>query len=546
MVPSTPTPFAPETRRSFAPGPGGRHASQSARPGRRRRRPRGWLAVAVLCLGLALSPGCATWVAVSMPGPAQDDQIQVEMSRSEVETVLAQTPTSMYENKGMTEARYEYSDGPPEWSKLRALVYVAGDVFTLFLSELIFWPIELTAESRIQRIAVAEYSDDNKLASWTIRRKTGGEVLRAEQSPSYDTYVAAARRPAVSARPAFAGAAEGAGPAARRPVASQQAIFAPSSVTTQREVAEFEVVIRDTRVHAELLVNGRAVEPRPDGTVVVRERVPMGTSSVLLSAIDDSGGGFVQRVEVTRSAPNAKAPSSLRLGRYHALVIGNDAYTALQPLRTARADAQAMAGLLRDKYGYEVDLLLDASRSEIVSAVAGYKSRLTRDDNLLIYYAGHGIREESEDHGYWLPVDARPDDPSAWIANANITRQLKAMDARHVMVIADSCFSGTLTRGIVVPDRAPGYLTRLAERRSRTALTSGGVEPVADMGTGGKNSVFAEALLQELRANEGLLEANDLFSKLRRRVALNSDQTPQYAPIVKADHKDGEFLFVAR
>ncbi len=190
-------------------------------------------------------------------------------------------------------------------------------------------------------------------------------------------------------------------------------------------------------------------------------------------------------------------------------------------------------------------MLLDVSRSQTVSALANWRKRLGPTDNLLIYYAGHGIREESEDHGYWLPVDADPDDPAQWIANASITRQLKAMKAKHVMVISDSCYSCTLTRDIAVPDRAPGYLTRLAERRSRTALTSGGVEPVADGGSNG-HSVFARALLDELRANGGLLEANELFMRLRRRVALDSDQIPQYASIMKAGHNDGDFLFVTR
>ena len=113
------------------------------------------------------------------------------------------------------------------------------------------------------------------------------------------------------------------------------------------------------------------------------------------------------------------------------------------------------------------------------------------------------------------------------------------------MIIADSCYSGTLTRGIVIPDRAPGYLERLASRRSRTVITSGGIEPVSDAGSG-SNSVFAEALLYELRTNRGLLEANELFLKVRRQVAENADQTPQFAPISKAGHGEGEFLFYAR
>ena len=79
-------------------------------------------------------------------------------------------------------------------------------------------------------------------------------------------------------------------------------------------------------------------------------------------------------------------------------------------------------------------------------------------------------------------VDADIDDPSQWIANASITRQLKAMQAKHVLVIADSCYSGTLTRGILVADRAPGYLIRLVERRSRTALTSEANPRLDDVG----------------------------------------------------------------
>ena len=97
-------------------------------------------------------------------------------------------------------------------------------------------------------------------------------------------------------------------------------------------------------------------------------------------------------------------------------------------------------------------------------------------------------------------------------------------------------------RGIAVPDRAPDYLRRLAAYRSRTAFTSGGIEPVADSGFEG-NSVFAAALLDELDANDGLIAASELFVSVRRRVTLNSDQTPHYAPILRAGHEDGDFLF---
>jgi hypothetical protein len=114
---------------------------------------------------------------------------------SEVERILHRRPSTLVENDGMVEARYEYADGPPAWSVLRSLVYVAGDVFTFFLSELIFWPIELYAEDEIKRVAVAEYSEDDKLAAWNVRRASSGKTLVSQKSPKYDRYAAEAKSP---------------------------------------------------------------------------------------------------------------------------------------------------------------------------------------------------------------------------------------------------------------------------------------------------------------------------------------------------------------
>ena len=57
----------------------------------------------------------------------------------------------------------------------------AGDVFTFFLSEIVFWPIELYATERIQRVGIAEYDEENVLVAWTIQRPSG-ETLAAEVS----------------------------------------------------------------------------------------------------------------------------------------------------------------------------------------------------------------------------------------------------------------------------------------------------------------------------------------------------------------------------
>ena len=151
--------------------------------------------------------------------------------------------------------------------------------------------------------------------------------------------------------------------------------------------------------------------------------------------------------------------------------------------------------------------------------------------------------DEGANKGYWPPVDAGLDDSSNWILNDMLIAQLKAMQAKHVMVISDSCFSGTITRGLKMEQRTPDWIDRMVKKRARTALTSGGLEPVLDSGGGG-HSVFAKAFIAVLEENTDVVTAAQLFSQLRPKVMVNSPQTPEYGNIHQAGHDGGDFLFV--
>jgi len=242
----------------------------------------------------------------------------------------------------------------------------------------------------------------------------------------------------------------------------------------------------------------------------------------------------------------------VQFGRYHALVIGNNAYTDMSPLKTAVNDATAIADLLRTTYGFTVTLLTNATREDIITALDQLRATLTEQDNLLIYYAGHGILDASEERGYWLPVNAQQSSRIQWVSNTTISDALKAMAAKHILVVADSCYSGTLMRGIdVVRPPSSGaqrdaYLARIAQKRSRTVLTSGGLEPVSDSGGGGEHSVFAKAFLTALQENRDVLDGQQLFQLIRRPVILNASQTPEYTDMRYAGHEGGDFLFVRR
>ena len=137
-------------------------------------------ATALAVLVLWSQAGCASVVAMGMPGPVADEEVEVGMHRSEVEALLGTAPSSTYQEGALTKTRYEYSDGPPQWTKARTLLYVAGDFFTLFLSEIIFWPIEVYAEGRIARIGTADYDDGNRLRGFVVTRADGERVLPEE------------------------------------------------------------------------------------------------------------------------------------------------------------------------------------------------------------------------------------------------------------------------------------------------------------------------------------------------------------------------------
>jgi hypothetical protein len=252
-------------------------------------------------------------------------------------------------------------------------------------------------------------------------------------------------------------------------------------------------------------------------------------------------------VAAQSASPAARAllpPAPRRTGRYLALVIGNERYANFARLRTPAADVRALAAVLRSDYGFTVTELMDATRYQIVSALSRLRREATGDDNVLIYYAGHGYLDESTSRGYWLPVDAEQDSIANWLSTSDVTDILAGLGARHALVLADSCFSGTLLRSdpTIALDERHSLLEKLATRRSRSIMTSGGLEPVTDGGRG-RHSVFAAALLRALRENDQPLEAARLFMQIRDRVAAEAAQTPQYGPMRNAGHDGGDFIF---
>jgi hypothetical protein len=249
----------------------------------------------------------------------------------------------------------------------------------------------------------------------------------------------------------------------------------------------------------------------------------------------------------------AQAMKSVQVGEYYALVIGIDQYSGEWPmLRNAVNDAKGVAGTLSSKYEFQYLKTLydkDATRDNILKEFEWLMQNVKPNDNVFIYYSGHGEYLENMDKGFWVPIDASSKTISRYISNEDIRSFLSGINSKHTLLVTDACFSGDIFRGktMTIPyENSTKYYQKMYSLNSRKALTSGGVEPVMDKGKEG-HSVFAYYFLQALEKNsEKYLDAGQVFESLKIPVVNNSYQTPAYSPIRNAGDEGGQFIFMLK
>lgn len=318
------------------------------------------------------------------------------------------------------------------------------------------------------------------------------------------------------------------------------------------------------------LINDKPPESLDD-TGLFKTTIPLAKleTPVNITLIDRNGNrATLDFIMISKAAPKTKdespeqpkenlrqLASDIDFGSYHALLIGNEKYAHLPSLDTPIGDIREIDALLRKKYNFKTTILTNANRYDILSVLNKLRGELTERTNLLIYYAGHGEIDQVNQRGQWLPVDAEPDNNANWISTAAITDIINTMSVQHILVVADSCYSGAMTRTSLAR-LDPGmstetkleWLKTMVLAKSRTVLTSGGIKPVLDTGAEG-HSIFARAFLRALDRNTDILEGQALYRLISGSVKKDAkrvgfDQIPQYGPIRHTGHEAGEFFFV--
>ncbi|MGE5621152.1 MAG: caspase family protein [archaeon] len=322
--------------------------------------------------------------------------------------------------------------------------------------------------------------------------------------------------------------------------------------------------IKIVRKAETIMVKGRADDPsgiyevsinnikaplEADGSFSLNMYLQTGDNKLTVKALDRNLNATIDTFTVTR-----KLADVLTGGKYIGLVIGINSYSGYWPsLQCAVNDAEEVSRTLKEKYRFDsVITILDkkATRRNIMQSLEWLSNNLTKDDNLLIFYAGHGQFNKVLNKGYWVPVDANINSVADYIANSEVRTFLAGIPSKHTLLITDACFGGDIFRGNkgesveFDPNNMEKYYREVYRRQSRLALTSGGIEEVQDNGKDG-HSIFTYYLLKALNDNKSrYMDALQLYNDLRIGVANNSEQTPMLQVVKDTYDEGGQFIFV--
>ena len=270
---------------------------------------------------------------------------------------------------------------------------------------------------------------------------------------------------------------------------------------------------------------------------------------VVATSMDDISSTDMRVLKMAGSSPVASNRTD------YALLFGGDEYNEWNNLFNPVKDVETIAEELEKYYGFKVDVVLNATTSEIMAKLREYaKKSYQPNDQLLIFFAGHGQFDEVFTEGYIVGKDSKINDPgkTTYISHSTLRTVVNNIPSNHILLTLDACFGGTFdplvarsgSRGL---DDMYSDITRseFIERRlrwkTRKYITSGGKQYVAD-GKPGGHSPFARKFLMALRDYGG--QDKILTLQEMQGYLLNLKMEPHAGEF--GDNEPGsDFVFVA-
>lgn len=213
-------------------------------------------------------------------------------------------------------------------------------------------------------------------------------------------------------------------------------------------------------------------------------------------------------------------------------------------LNNAKLDVERIIQVLEERYGFKIiEPLFDecATRRNIIEKINQLAYSTTNEDNLVIYFAGHGEIHPKTKKGFWIPCDASSS-VGDYIPNSSIIDALEGIEAKHILLISDSCFSGTFLTQMRSLDNSNHY-SKLDSDNSRWLIASGREEKVSD-GVAGAGSPFANCFSTILEKNqERYLSVGEINPIILKEVGLSTNQQPIAGHIENTGHRGGQLIF---
>ncbi len=297
-----------------------------------------------------------------------------------------------------------------------------------------------------------------------------------------------------------------------------------------------------------VLINNVEVLPNANGDFYTHTyNLVKGSNSLYISLLKDNKEiKDLSYTIIYREPLKNLSPFVTPEGKNYALIIASNTYKAesgMMNLRRPIQDATALKEVLTTRYTFDwnnIQTLYDRTKLDVEVTLEELQKKILPDDNLLIFYAGHGMMDKETDIGYWLLSDATRSRVT-WLSNSAITDFIKSCKARHILLIADACYAGSIYSSRGMLDGASEAIEDLVKHKSRKAITSGGTTEVAD------ESKFAQVLVEQLKNNtEKYLPSVQLYYILQKPVLANSMTAPRWGSINNVGDDNGDFVFILK
>lgn len=296
-----------------------------------------------------------------------------------------------------------------------------------------------------------------------------------------------------------------------------------------------------------ITVNSKIAEVNDRGMFTYTLQLDPGENHVKMAIVDKQNNLTEREIIIEYVPPVISLADRITAhSKYYGLIIGIDNYQDenIPDLDNPIKDAEKVYNTLITHYTFEEEniwLLKDATRGDMIEALDELAQTVSPDDNLLIFYAGHGWWDEEAENGYWIPSDADSRVKTNWFRNSALVDYLTEINSKHTLLIADACFGGSIFKtraAFPTPEKA---YEKLYELPSRKAMTSGTLTEVPD------RSAFTRFLVERLRANnDKYLSSEQLYSSFRIAVINNSDVVPRYGEIANVGDEGGDFIFIKK